>query len=342
MNRRCELDGEIGRRAVLRSALSGLAVVLVGTPGVAAPPDKRVWRVGVLRPGLPPTSLADLQHVGLPNALRELGYVEGQNLLVERRYAEGQLARLPALAQELLDARVDAIMAVGAPAIRAARQVTTSTPIVMLGNFDPIALGLVTNLAQPGGNLTGVLIAPDGTLAGKRLELLKVAIPQAVRVGLLSPPDEASFAMQAQETQKAAALLGVTITVAEVRAGNYARAFETFAAARCTALLVGAHNYFVRDRAEIIALAAKYRLPAMYEWREQVVDGGFMSYSTNLFSLYRRIASHLDRIFNGTPPGNIPIEQPTRFELVMNVTTAKALGVIITPALRLQVDEVVE
>jgi putative ABC transport system substrate-binding protein len=342
MNRRCELDGELGRRAILRGALSSLAAALVGTASVAAPPDKRVWRVGILRPGAAPTSLADLQHVGVPNALRELGYVEGQNLMVERRYANGQLARLPGLAQELLDARVDAITAVGSPAIRAAKQMTTTTPIVMLGNFDPVALGLVTNLAQPGGNLTGVLIAPDGTLAGKRLELLKAAIPQAVRVGLLSPPEEASFAMQVQETQKAAALLGVTITVAEVRAGNYARAFEAFAAARCTALLVGAHNYFVRDRAEIIALAAKYRLPAMYEWREQVIDGGFMSYSTSLSGLYLRIASHLDRIFNGVPPGDIPIEQPTRFDLVVNITTAKALGVVITPALRLRIDEVIE
>jgi len=342
MNRRCELDDGFRRRAVLRSALSSFAVALIGTRSVAAPPDRRVWRVGILRPRAPPASLADLQHVGLPNALRELGYVEGQNLIVERRHADGQLARLPALSKELLDTHVDVLIAVGAPAIQAARQLTTSTPIVMLGNFDPIALGLVTNLAQPGGNLTGVLIAPDGTLAGKRLELLKAAIPQAVRVGLLSPPDEASFAMQIKETQRAASLLGVTITVAEVRGGNYAHAFEAFAATRCTALLVGAHQYFVRDRAEIIALAAKYRLPAMYEWREHVVDGGFMSYSTSLYGLYRRIASHLDRIFNGVPAGDIPIEQPTRFELVVNTATAKALGVAITPALRLQIDEVIE
>ena len=336
MNRRCDLDGGLGRRAVLHGALSGLAVASIGLPGLAAPPDKRVWRVGTLRPGAPATSVD-----GLPNALRELGYVEGRNLVVERRHAAGQLARLPALTRELIDARVDAIVAVGAAAIRAARQATSTIPIVMFGNFDPIVLGLVPNLARPGANLTGVLIAPDGTLAGKRLELLKAAIPQATRVALLAPEDEA-FVPQIQETRKAAATLGVTISVVEVHAGDYARAFAAIVAERCTALLVGAHTYFVLDRASIIALAARHKLPAMYEWREHVVDGGFMSYSTSLYGLYRRIASHLDRIFNGVPAGDIPIEQPTRFELAVNMTTAKALGVVITPALRLQIDEVIE
>ncbi len=338
MNRRCELDGELGRRAVLRSALAGLAVASIGLPGVAAPPDKRVYRVGTLRSSAPPPTSID----GLPKALRELGYVEGRNLVVERRHAAGQLVRLPALARELVDARVDAIVAVGAAAIRATREATSTIPIVMFGNFDPIVLGLVPNLARPGANLTGVLIAPDGTLAGKRLELLKAAIPQAARVALLAPANETAFTAQIQETLRAAAVLGVTISVVEVHAGDYERAFATIVAERCTALLVGAHTYFVVDRAQIIALAARHKLPAMYEWREQVVDGGFMSYSTSLYGLYRRIASHLDRIFNGVPAGDIPIEQPTRFELVVNTTTAKALGVVITPALRLQIDEVIE
>ena len=330
----------IERRSLLRGLALCAAVGIAG-PVRAAPPDARLYRVGVLRPGSAPTSPAELQQVALPNALRELGYAEGRNLVIERRHADNDPARLPGLARELVQSRVDAIVAVGSAAVVAAKGASASVPIVMFGNFDPVALGLVTDLARPGGNLTGVLIAPDGTLAGKRLELLKAAVPQATRIGLLAPSDEA-FRLQAQETRKAAALLGVTLVVVEVRHGDYASAFAAMTAERCTALLVGAHTYFVQDRRPIIELAAKHRLPAMFEWREQVADGGFMSYSTSLNGLYRRIATHLDRIFNGLSAGDIPVEQPTRFELVVNRKTANALGIAITPALRLLIDEVIE
>jgi len=329
----------IERRGLLRGLACSAAVGVVG-PARAAPPGARLYRVGVLRAGSAPISPAEPQQVALPKALAELGYAEGRNLVIERRHADNDLARLPGLARELVLARVDAIVAVGSSAVAAAKGASASVPIVMFGNFDPVALGLVADLARPGGNVTGVLIAPDGTLAGKRLELLKAAVPQATRIGLLAPSDEA-FRLQAQETRKAAALLGVTLVVVEVRNGDYAGAFAAMAAERCTALLVGAHTYFVRDRRPIIELAAKYKLPAMFEWREQVVDGGFMSYSTNLYGLYRRIAAHLDRIFNGASVGDIPVEQPTRFELVVNQKTANALGITITPAFRLLIDEVI-
>ena len=319
-------------------AAAGVAL-LVALPATGH--AQRAYRVGVLRPGSRPEP-DDVQATALPTALRELGYVEGRNLMLQTRYAENDLQRLPALARELLDARVEVIVAVGSSATRVARQASSSVPIVMFGNFDPIALGLVTDLARPGGNLTGILIAPDGTLAGKRLELLKTLVPQATRVALLAPDDEAAMRLQIEETRKAAVALGIALPVVVVRGRQYERAFEQVVAEKPQALLVGAHQYFVRDRQPIIALAAKHRLPAMYEWREQVVDGGLMSYSTSLPELWARVASHIDRIVKGVPAGDIPIEQPSRFGLVVNLATLRALGMSLMPAMRLRVDEVIE
>jgi putative ABC transport system substrate-binding protein len=271
-----------------------------------------------------------------------LGYVQGRNLLVEYRWAGGDATRLPALAQELVTARVDVIVAVSAPAIRAARTATSTLPIVMFGNFDPIAMGFVASLARPGGNTTGVLIAPDGTLAGKRLELLKAAVPQARRVGYLSAPFDAATRLQLQEARQAAAALDIELVDAEVRGDDYARAFATLAAQRPQALFVGAHTFFMRDRQQVIALAAQHRLPAIYEWRDQVVDGGLMAYSTSLYGINQRIAWYLDRIFKGTKPGDLPVERPSKFELVINLRTAKALDLAMPRALLLRADEVIE
>jgi putative ABC transport system substrate-binding protein len=211
----------------------------------------------------------------------------------------------------------------------------------MYGNFDPLALRLVDSLARPGGNATGVLIAPDGTLAGKRLELLKAAVPQASRIALLVPDDE-SARLQVQETRQAAASLGVELVVVTVRGQEYSRAFAAIAAERPGALVVGSHQYFVRDRKEIIALAAKHRLPAMYEWREQVADGGLMTYSTNLYGVQQRVASYVDRILRGARPSDLPVERPTRFEFVVNLKTAKALGLTIPPSVLARADEVID
>jgi putative tryptophan/tyrosine transport system substrate-binding protein len=277
----------------------------------------------------------------IPPALRELGYVEGQNLVIERRYAEGKLERLPGLTRELVQLRVDVIVAVSASAIRAARDATATIPIVMYGNLDPVAAGFVASLARPGGNLTGVLIAPGGTLAAKKLELLKAAVPGAARIALLAPVDP-NFGRQVQEVQTAALSLGVKLVVVEVREGGYDRAFATIAAERPGALFVGAHSSFMRHRKRIIELAAKQRLPAIYEWPEQVEDGGLMAYGTSLSGLSRRIAAYVDRIFKGAKPGDLPVEQPTTFELVINLKTAKALGLTIPPSLLLGAGRVIE
>ena len=324
----------------------GCLAVLAGGVWALARPGRaqtagRVYRVGMLRPTAPPVSASEGMAAAIPAALREIGYVEGRNLVIEARWAAGELDRLPALARELVQAKVDVILAVGSPAVRAAKDATAAIPIVMFGNFDPVALGLVASLAQPGGNVTGVLIAPDGTLAGKKIELLKAAVPRATRMALLAPEDP-GFRLQVQEARTAAVALGIDLLVTEVRGGDYERAFAAIAAQRPGALLVGAHTSFSRDRAPIIALAATHRLPAMYEWREQVADGGLMAYGSSQQVLYQRLASYVDRLLKGANPGTMAVEQPTRFELVINRKTAKALGLVLPQSLLLRADEVIE
>jgi putative tryptophan/tyrosine transport system substrate-binding protein len=303
----------------------------------------RMRRVGVLRSGTAPTSDNDIQLVGVRDALQELGYVEGRNLVLTQRFAANDLTRLPPLVRELLDANVEVIVAISAAAARAAMTHAPSTPVVFFANVDPVASGLVSDLARPGGNVTGILIAPDGTLAGKRVELLKAAVPQMTRMGLLLPDDASpTVRSQAQETQRAAAAMGLRLTEVTVRDSDYARAFESLVRAGVGAVVVAGHTYFVRDRRAIIEQAARQRLPAIYEWREQVAEGGLMAYSTSLIGQIRRIATYVDRILKGAAPADLPVDRPYRFELVINLKTAKALGLEIPRALLLRADEVIE
>jgi putative ABC transport system substrate-binding protein len=326
----------VKRRALL------LACAPLGRPLAAWPQGaQRVRRVGILRPGEPPGPSGDFQTAGLPRALRELGWIEGRNLVLDHRYGHGDPQRLPQLARGFVDDRFDLVVAVGAQAARAMRQASTTLPIVVLGNFDPLAMGLVANLARPGGNLTGVLIAPDGTLAAKRLQLLKEMVPRATRIGLLVPDDD-SIRGQVQETLRAAQALRVELFVVAVRGGDYVAAFDELLRERVTALVVGSHQYFVRDRAPIIELAARHRLPAMYEWREQVADGGLMTYSTSLYGMYQRVASYVARILEGASPAEMPLERPIKFDLVINRKTARALGLTLPQSLLLRADEVLE
>ena len=314
--------------AVAVSLLTAPAALRAQTPG-------RVYRLGILRP----TGPAPLD-VNVPKALRDLGYIEGQNLIIDRRYAEGRLERLPAFAKEQVAAKVDAVLAVGASAVRAAMAASSTVPIVLFGNVDPVALGLVRSLARPGGNVTGVLIAPDGTLAGKKLELLREVVPHATRIGMLSPDDPA-IRPQVAEVQRVAATLKLGLIPVEVAGGDYERAFAALAAERVQALFVAGSTYFVRDRKEIIERAARFRIPAIYEWREHVEDGGLMTYATSLPALHKRVAEYIDRIFEGARPAEMPIEQPSKFDLVINLKTAKALGLALSPSLLLRA-EVIE
>ena len=322
-----------------RAFISTVAGALLAAPLAAgAQPAGRVLRLGILTPTVP-TPLGMTARI--PTALRELGYVEGQNLIVQRRYAEDEIGRLPGMARDLVQLRVDVIVAVGSSAIRAVEDATTTIPIVFYGNLDPVAAGFVVSLARPGGNITGVVIAPGGTLAAKKLELLKEAVPRAARIAFLAPDDPA-FLPQVQEAQKAASTLGVTLIVVEVRGGDYDRAFATMVAERPGALFVGATGPFFANRKRIIELAAKHRLPAIYEWPEQVEDGGLMAYGTSLSGGAQRLAAYIDRIFKGAKPADLPVEQPTKFDLVINLKTAKALGLTIPQSLLGRADEVIE
>jgi putative tryptophan/tyrosine transport system substrate-binding protein len=324
------------RRRFMHSLAAGLA----GLGGAArAQPVGRVYRLGLLRPTAPIAS--EFMATGIPNALRQQGWVEGQNLQIDVRYAEGRMERLPVLARELVALRCDAVVAVGIGAVRAMREASDTVPIVMFGNFDPVAAGLVSSLARPGGNVTGVLIAAEGTLAGKKLEYLRDAAPQVRRTALLVP-DDPNLGLQVAETQKAAAALGTDLRVVPLRGNDYDAAFATMRAERCGALFVAATTFFVRDRRQIIDLALRHKLPSMWEWPEQVADGGLMAYGTSLAALYQRIAFYVERIFKGAAPGQLPVEQPTTYELVINLKTARSLGLSLPQALLLRTDRLIE
>lgn len=308
----------------------------------AQAPSERVYRLGILRPTAPPDVLdATSMEVVVPRVLAEQGFVEGRNLVVDARYAHGDLARLPELARSLVAAGANVIVAVTIPAVRAAMQATSTVPIVIWGNFDPVQQGFVKSLSRPGGNVTGVLISADGTLAAKKLELLKETVPTGRRITVLGPEDPATLQSQLPELNRVAPALGVDLEVVTVSNRDYARAFAQIAAAKPAAVFVAASTYFLFDRKPIIELSIQHRLPTIWEWREQVVDGGFMAYGTSLASRLRLIAVLVDRIFRGARPGDLPIEQPTKFELAFNLVTARAIGVAVPRALLMRADEVI-
>ena len=244
------------------------------------------------------------------------------------------------MARELIQLRMDVIVAVGSAAVRACGGASSRLPIVFYGNFDPIALGLVKSLAKPGGNVTGVLIAPAGTLAGKKMELLKEAV-RATRMAFLTHEDP-GLALQEKETQSAATALGITLLLTRVRGNDYEGAFAAIAASRPEALFVAATTFFMRDRKRIIDLAARHRLPAIYEWPDQVEDGGLMSYGSDLSGTTRRVAVYVDRILRGDQPGDLPVEQPAEFQLAINLRTARALGLALPLSLVARADRVIE
>ena len=320
-----------------RAFISGVTVALLAAPLAAeAQQAGKVYRLGLLGPGGRPPPGTSWGHLYLIEVLRELGYVEGQNLVVERRYAEGKTDRLPGLARELVRIPVDVIVAVTATAIDAAKDATKTIPIVM-GFGGP---GFVSSLARPGGNITGVSYSAGPEIYQKRLQLLKEAVPRAARIAGLAGRDTAQITRQ--ETQKAASSLGVKLIVVEVRGAEYERAFATMVAERADALAVMSSSILNADRRRIIELAARHRLPAIYEWREPVEEGGLMAYGASNRALYRRVANFVDRIFKGAIPAELPVEQPIVFELIINLKTAKALGLTIPPSLLQRADQVIE
>ncbi len=321
-----------------------LALLALGAAPFAAEAQQatKVARIGYLATN-PDTS----PHVreAFLQGLRDLGYVEGRNLVIEYRDAEGKVERLPALVAELVALKVDVIVASGTLAALAAKQTTRTLPIVFSPAGDPVGSGLVTSLARPGGNVTGLsAFAPE--LVGKRLELLKQAVPGVSRVAVLWQPGafgERTEKDILERAEVAARDLHLPLQFVEAREpADFARAFSDMSMARADALTVLASNMFNSERRRLVDLAAAKRLPAVYSARELVDDGGLMSYGANLADLDRRAATYVDRILKGTKPADLPVEQPAKFELIINLKTARALGLTIPQSVLGRADEVIQ
>ncbi len=335
----------IGRRAFLAGSLS-----LVAAPRASeAQQAGKVYRIGYLSPSSPsdPESLASpFGERGLAafrQGLRDLGYVEGQNFAIEGRWAEGKFERLPNLAAELVRLKVDVIVSVVTQATLAAKNATRTIPIVLVAAGDPVGSGLIASLARPGGNVTGPS-AMYADLAGKQLELLKETVPRVSRVAVLWNPANAAWqAQMLKATQVAAPALGLRVELLEARgAGELEGAFAAMTRERASALLVQVDVIFALHAKRIADLAAKHRLPAMYGSKEHVEAGGFMSYAPNALDVFRRAATYVDKILKGAKPADLPVEQPTKFEFVINLKTAKALGLTIPQSVLGRADEVIQ
>jgi putative ABC transport system substrate-binding protein len=274
--------------------------------------------------------------------LRELGYVDGQNIIIDYLSADDRAERFPALADDCLRLKADIIVATTTPASLAAKSATRTIPIVMLGTGDPVVTGLVDNLARPGGNITGLSHMAPG-LSAKRLELLKEAVPRISTVLVLAYLIDPIAAPQVTELKNAARSLGVKLLIRDIRTpDDLPVAFDTGAKERADGLLTTVEAIFVTHRARVIDLAARHRLPAMYPSRTFVDAGGLMNYGVNFPSFWIGAATFVDKILKGAKPGDLPIEQPTKFELVINLKTAKALGLTIPPSVLARADEVIE
>ena len=276
--------------------------------------------------------------------LRELGWVEGQNIVIDYRYAEGRVDRLPDLAAELVRLKVDLIVAsAGTQAATAAKNATETIPIVMIYVRDPVGTGLIASLARPGGNVTGVSGYAGLEIVAKQLELLKEIVPKIRRVAILSNPANAYYQLAITELNVAARSLGVQLQLLEARGPNeFDGAFAAMATERVGALLVLSDAIFSSHRTRLADLAARSRLPAAYGVRESVEAGGLMSYGPSFLDLFRRSAAYVDKILKGAKPADLPVEQPTKFELVINLKAAKALGLEVPPLLIAQADELIE
>jgi putative ABC transport system substrate-binding protein len=318
-----------------------LAVFLLAIPLAAeAQAPAKVPRIGYLSP----RSLADNASLldSFRQGLRELGYVEGQNIAIEHRFAEGQPERLPALAAELVRLKVDVIVTTGPPAPEAAKRATRTIPIVFAVAGDPVAEGLVASVARPGGNITGLAsIAPE--VVGKELELLKEVVPKVSRVAVLLNPSNQNHAPTLRRAEGAAQALGVQLHIVQARTSpEIEAAFAAMRSQRVGGVLVLRDSFFLAQRTQIAALAAKIRLPAVYGIRQEAEAGGLMAYGASLPHMYRRAATYVDKILKGAKPADLPVEQPTKFELVINLKTAKALGLTIPPSLLQRADEVIQ
>lgn len=326
------------RRLLAAICAAALAAPLRST----AQQRDKVWRVGVLLGGTVASSRAQLD--AFVRGLNELGYAEGKNVIIETRWAEGKIDRFPALAVELLEQKLDVLFAPSGIAAQAAKNSGTTTPIVFALAPDPVGQGFGRTLSHPGGNMTG-LTSTHGELSAKRLELLKEALPRTKRIAVLYfvASSAAGVAEQLAETQHAAKKLGVALATEESSSpDDFNRAFASMQRQRPDALVVIENPMFFTNRARLAELAAELRVPAIYNVGEYVESGGLMSYGASYADLIRRAATHVVKILNGAKPGDLPIEQPIRFELAINMKTANALGIKIPQSILLRADRVIE
>jgi putative ABC transport system substrate-binding protein len=331
-----------GAGCVRQSILALLAVavlLLVRAAAAEAQPAPRVYRVGFVG-----SSSSTPQAEVLRHGLRELGYVEGKNLILEARFAEGRSERLPELVAEVLRLKIDVLVVGSTPAARAAKRATTTVPIVFASLFDPVGSGIVASLGHPGGNITGAAIGVGGSgLAGKWVELLKEAVPEVSQVAVLWNSGNPASATSRQEVEAAARTLKVKVDMLDT--GNAAaldRALTTIAASGAQALLVTNDPFFTPNRAKLVQFAESRRLPAVYFFKSFAEAGGLMAYGASTDESYRKAAAYVDKILRGARPADLPIEQPTRFELVINLRTAKALRLTIPQSLLLRADQLIE
>jgi putative ABC transport system substrate-binding protein len=325
------------RRRFLRTSVAGS---LAAPFAVEVAQAATVPRIGVLA-GASPAPAHPIQ--GLLHGLRDLGYVDGQNIAIEYRWTEGQYDRFREYAAELVHLNVNVIVAAVTSAALAARKATNTIPIITVLVYDPVSLGLVTSFARPGGNVTGLTSVAGPGLYAKQLELLRAVSPNISRVAVLANSANPGSAIQVKETQIAARTLGVHYQlILSERPEQLSAAFEKMTKNRAEALLVVADPMFYAERIQIADLAARHRVPAMYGLKEHADAGGLVSYLTDFRDLYRRAAGYVDRVLKGAKPADLPVEQPTKFELVVNLKTAKALGLIVPPSLLLRADQVIE
>jgi putative tryptophan/tyrosine transport system substrate-binding protein len=325
------------KKAILYFAL-GAFLLALSFPSQAQQ-SKKVTRIGYLSSV---SQTADsYRREAFRQGLYALGYVEGQNIAIEYRYADGELSRFPGLADELIELKVDVIVASSAPGVLAAKKATQSIPIVMTNVGDPVGEGIIDSLARPGGNVTGLTgVAPD--LSGKRLELLKETVPRVSRVGILWDPGSKGMATLFSETEAAALAMKVQLQSLEVRyPEDFERAFKAATARQAGALVVLQSPLTATHRGRIVDFATKSRLPTMFGEGAHVEAGGLMSYAPNYNDLFRRAATYVDKILKGAKPADLPVEQPMKFELVINLKAAKQIGLTIPPNVLARADKVI-
>jgi len=320
--------------------LFAVVVLLVSVVRGEAQQPQKVVRVGALITGTRSSTAPNVE--AFREQLRELGYAEGENLLVEFRYADGKREQLPAHAAELVRLRVDVIAAFGAPAIWAAKQATTTIPIVFETLADAVAMGFVPNLIRPGGNITGVT-GFASELGGKWLELLAEVVPEAKRIALLANPTNPNMPSIVSATENAARVSGVQLSVVRARhPGELERAFRTLTSASADAIVVAPDPFFNEQVQRIVSLASKYRLPTISGTVSIVKGGGLMFYGTTVVDNWRRAARYVDKILNGAKPADLPVERPVKFDFIVNLKAAKQIGLTIPPNVVARADRVIK